>query len=118
MGNVLGHTFPEENHVTACNNGVPYPCRFDNSMSSLEEILLQSREEVEDDNHTRCTAPLEQEDSKQGATIRAVSPVTMVRWRKLFTAVMHLLAYTLLNAGIAMIEPFYPIVVSFTYSPR
>ena len=58
---------------------------------------------MEDGNHIRCTAPLEQEDSKQGATIRAVSPVTMVRWRKLFTAVMHLLAYTLLNAGIAMI---------------
>ena len=70
----LGHIFPEETHVTACNNGVPYPCRFDNSMSSSEEILLQSREEVEDGNHTKCTAPLEQEDSKQGATIRAVSP--------------------------------------------
>ena len=103
-----------------CNNGVPHPCRFDNSsMSSSEEISLQpqSREKVEDGSHTSCTAPLEQEDSRQGATIRAVAPVTMVRWRKLFTAVMHLLAYTLLNAGIAMIEPFYPIVVSFTYSP-
>ena len=86
-------------------------------MSSSEETSFQNIAEVKDGNHTRCTAPLEQEDSRQGATKRAVSLVTIVRWRKLFTAVMHLVAYTLLNAGIAMIEPFYPIVVSFTYSP-
>lgn len=84
-------------------------------MSSSEEISLQpqNEEEVEDGNHTLCMSPLEQEDTKQAATIRALTPVTRVRWRKLLTTVTHLFTCMFLNAGIAMIEPFYPILVSF-----
>lgn len=88
-------------------------------MSSSEEISLQpqNEEEVEDGNHTLCISPLEQEDTKQAATIRALTPVTRVQWRKLLTTVTHLFTCMLLNAGIAMIEPFYPILVSFHIYP-
>ena len=84
-------------------------------MSTLEEIPLQATDskEEEDGNHTTHTEPLEPDDSAQTSTVkRAAAPVTRSRWKTIFTTVATLIAYAFLNAGISMIAPFYPIVVS------
>ena len=94
-------------------------------MSTIEETPLQSRDSkaTEDSNHTSCTErlePLQVEDasgeSAQGISSSAkvtVAPVTTNGWKKCFITVTILITYAFLNAGISVIAPFYPIVVSF-----
>ena len=89
-------------------------------MSTLEEIPLQPVDNKTgvDSRHTAPTEPPEQDDatdntqgtssSSEGTTVE----VTTSRWMTVFTTVATLLSYSFLNAGISMIAPFYPIVVS------
>ena len=95
------------------------------AMSTIEETPLQPRDSkaTEDSNHTSCTEQLESlqvEDasgeSAQGISSSAkvtVAPVTTNGWKKCFITVTILITYAFLNAGISVIAPFYPIVVSF-----
>lgn len=87
-------------------------------MSAFEGIPLQplgSKKVEDDDNHPE---PLGQDDATENAqqtsssTQGAVSPVTTSRWKTFFTTVAILVANGFLNAGISMIAPFYPIMVS------
>ena len=94
-------------------------------MSTIEETPLQPRDSkaTEDSNHTSCTErlePLQVEDatgeSAQGISSSAkvtVAPVTTNGWKKYLITVTILITYAFLNAGISVIAPFYPIVVSF-----
>ena len=73
---------------------------------SSETIILHrlDNKEAEDDSHTKHPELLEQDpttDSAQGT-----------QWKTAFTTVTTLIATALLYAGISMIAPFYPIVVS------
>ena len=93
-------------------------------MSTAEETPLQPRDSkaAEDSSHTSCTERLEplqvQEattESAQGISSSAkvtVAPVTTNGWKKCFITVTILITYAFLNAGISIIAPFYPIVVS------
>ena len=84
-------------------------------MSTLEEVPLQTTDskEEEDGSHTTHTEPLEPFDSAQTTTVKEpAAPVTRSRWKTIFTTVATLIAYAFLNAGISMIAPFYPFVVS------
>ena len=95
------------------------------AMSTIEETPLQPRDSkaTEDSRHTSCTErlePLQVEDatgeSAQGITSSAkvtVAQVTTNCWKKCFITVTILITYAFLNAGISVIAPFYPIVVSF-----
>ena len=86
-----------------------------------EKISLQpeNSEEVEledHDRHSKHSQLLEQDvatDFKPGTSHSAKGTVTKSRWKKIFTTVATFLAALFLNAGISMIAPFYPIVVSF-----
>ena len=96
------------------------------AMSTIEETPLQPRDSkaTEDSRHTSCTErlePLQVEDatgeSAQGITSSAkvtVAPVTTNCWKNGFITVTILITYAFLNAGISLIAPFYPIVVSCT----
>ena len=89
-------------------------------MSTPEEILLQPVDNIKgvDGRHTAPTEALEQDDatdntqgtssSSEGTTVEG----TTSRWMTVFTTVATLLSNSFLNAGISMIAPFYPIVVS------
>ena len=89
-------------------------------MSTMEEISLQPHSNVaKEGDHTTRTETLEQDDTMDSrqetslTTIKgAASHVAMSRWKKIFTTVAALLAFAFLKAGISMISPFYPIVVS------
>ena len=99
--------------------------RKTSAMSTIEETPLQPRNSkvTEDSSHTSCTQrlePLQVEDataeSTQGISSSAkvtVAPVTTNGWKKYFITVTILITYAFLNAGISVIAPFYPIVVSF-----
>ena len=87
-------------------------------MSTSEGIPLQplgSKKLEDDDNHPE---PLGQDDTTDNAqqtsssTPGPVSPVTTSWWKTFFTTVAILFANGFLNAGISMITPFYPIMVS------
>ena len=85
-------------------------------MSTLEEISLRP---VADDLHTGRAEPLEQDDATENAqgTLSSSEAGTTVQgttscWNTVFTTAATLLANSFLNAGISMIAPFYPIVVS------
>ena len=90
-------------------------------MSTLEEISLQAEDskevEAEDGKrHTKRLEPLKQDvttDFRQGASPNNKGAVTKRGWKVIFTTVTTLLTAVFLNAGISMIAPFYPIVVSF-----
>ena len=98
----------------------PGHCCMTYMMSTLEEISLRpvDSKDVVDGRHTAPTEPLEQDDatenvqgtssSSEGTTVQG----TTSRWVTVFTTVATLLATSFLNAGISMIAPFYPIVVS------
>ena len=89
-------------------------------MSTMEEISLQSHSSVvKDGDHTTRTEPLQLDDAMDSrqetslTTIKgAASQVAMSQWKKIFITVATLLAFAFLKAGISMISPFYPIVVS------
>ena len=84
-------------------------------MSTLEEVPLQAADskEEEDGSLTTHTESLEPDNSAQISTVKeAGAPVTRSRWMTIFTTVTTLIAYAFLNAGISMIAPFYPFVVS------
>ena len=84
-------------------------------MSTSEGIPLQplGSKKLEDDDRT-----LGQNDTTDNAqqtsssTPGPVSPVTTSWWKTFFTTVAILFANGFLNAGISMIIPFYPIMVS------
>ena len=87
-------------------------------MSTFEGISLQplGSKKVEDDyNHPE---PLGQDDTTKNAQQTSssiqvtVSPMTTSRWRTLFITVAILFANGFLYAGISVITPFYPIMVS------
>ena len=90
------------------------------TMSTLEEIPLQpaGSKEVENCPHVTLTEPLEQADTTDNTQETSTSGevtaglVVKSRWETVFIAVTTLLAIAFLNAGISMIAPFYPIVVS------
>ena len=90
------------------------------TMSTMEEISLQpaGSKEVENRPHVTLKEPLEQEDTADNTQETSTSGevtaglVAKSRWETVFTAVTTLLATAFLNAGISMIAPFYPIVVS------
>ena len=90
-------------------------------MSTSEEILLRpmdSKTEV-DGRHTAPTEPLDKNDgpdNAQGTSSSSNEETTVQgttsRWNTVFTTAATLLSNSLLNAGISVITPFYPIVVS------
>ena len=83
-------------------------------MSTFEGIPLQ-RKRTEDDNHPEALGQDDTTDNAQqtsSSTPGPVSPVTTSRWKTFFITVGILFANALLNAGISMIGPFYPIMVS------
>ena len=90
------------------------------AMSTIEETPLQPRDSkaTEDNRHTSCTErlePLQVEDATGESASSAkvtVAPVTTNGWKKCFITVTILITYAFLNAGISVIAPFYPIVVS------
>ena len=90
------------------------------TMSTLEEISLQpaGSKQVENCPHVTLTEPLEQEDTTDNTQETSYNGegtaglVVKSRWETVFTTVTTLLATAFLNAGISMIAPFYPIVVS------
>ena len=90
------------------------------AMSTIEETPLQPRDSkaTEDSRHTSCTErlqPLQVEDATGESASSAkvtVAPVTTNGWKKCFITVTILITYAFLNAGISVIAPFYPIVVS------
>ena len=90
------------------------------TMSTLEEIPLQhvGGKEVENRPHVTLTEPLKQEDTTDNTQETSSSGegtaglVVKSRWETVFTTAATLLATAFLNAGISMIAPFYPIVVS------
>ena len=78
---------------------------------SGETVILHclDNKEAEDDSHTKHPELLEQDpttDSAQGTSS------SHNQWKTAFTTVTTLIATALLYAGISMIAPFYPIVVS------
>ena len=90
------------------------------TLEPIEEISLRpvdSKKGV-DGRHTARTEPLEQDDaadntqgtssSSEGKTVQG----TNSRWVTVFITFATLLATSFLSAGISMIAPFYPIVVS------
>ena len=90
-------------------------------MSTLEEISLRpvDGKDVVDDLHTGRAEPLEQDDATENAqgTLSSSEAGTTKQgttswWHVVFTIAAALLANFFLNAGISMIAPFYPIVVS------
>ena len=89
-------------------------------MSTMEEISLQPHNNVvKDGDHTTRTEPPQLDDAMDSrqetslTTIKgAASQVAISRWKKIFITVAILLAFAFLKAGISMISPFYPIVVS------
>ena len=113
----LSPKFVELRHV--CTSTSNTSCRLESlytglHMSTLEELPLQAVEskEAEESKHP---GPLELDDAAAGtrtSTKGATAPRTTSRWKTLFTTVATLIAYAFLNAGISMITPFYPIVVS------
>ena len=76
-------------------------------MSTSEAIPLQavSDKAVEDDKRVESQGQI----TSQGTSSSTAAPS---KWKKILTAVATLIAYAFLNAGISMIAPFYPIVVS------
>ena len=84
-------------------------------MSTSEGIPLQplGSKKLEDDDRT-----LGQDDTTDNAhqtsssTPGPVLPVATSWWKTFFTTVAILFANGFLNAGISMIAPFYPIMVS------
>ena len=88
------------------------------AMSTVEETPLQPRDRkaTEDSSHTSCTERLEplqvQEATTESAQGVTVAPLTTNGWKKCFITVTILITYAFLNAGISIIAPFYPIVVS------
>ena len=87
-------------------------------MSTFEGIPLQplgSKKVEDDDNHPE---PLGQDDATDNgqqtssSNKGAVSPVATSRWKTFFITVAILFANAFLNAGVTMIGPFYPIMVS------
>ena len=90
-------------------------------MSTLEEISLRHADskDVVDGLHTARAVPLEEDDATENAqgtlsTSEAgtTKQGTTSRWNAVFTTAAIFLANSFLNAGISMIVPFYPIVVS------
>ena len=90
-------------------------------MSTLEEISLRpvDSKDVVDGLHAGRAERLEQDDvteNAQGTLSSSEAGMTLQgttsRWNTVFTTAATLLANSLLNAGISMIAPFYPIVVS------
>ena len=89
-------------------------------MSTLEEISLRpvdSKDVV--DGLTARAELLEEDDATENAqgTLSSSEAGTTIRgttswWNTVFTTAATLLANSFLNAGISMIAPFYPIVVS------
>ena len=89
-------------------------------MSTLEEISLRpvdSKDVV--DGLTARAELLEEDDATENAqgTLSSSEAGTTIRgttswWNTVFTTTATLLANSFLNAGISMIAPFYPIVVS------
>ena len=58
-------------------------------------------------------SPLDTGRGSISTTIKkAAASMTKSQWKRIFTAVATLIAYMFLTAGISMIAPFYPIVVS------
>ena len=88
------------------------------AMSTAVETPLQPRDRkaTEDSSHTSCTERLEplqvQEATTESAQGVTVAPLTTNGWKKCFITVTILITYAFLNAGISIIAPFYPIVVS------
>ena len=90
------------------------------STLDLEEISLRpvDSKDVVDGLHTARAEPLEQDDATDNTQGTSSSSEvitvegTTSRWMTVFTTAATLLATSFLNAGISMIAPFYPIVVS------
>ena len=89
-------------------------------MSTLEEISLRpvDSKDVVDGLHTARTEPLVQDDATdntQGTSSSSEETAvqgTTSRWNTVFTTAATLISNSVLCAGISMIAPFYPIVVS------
>ena len=90
-------------------------------MSTSEEIPLSvASKEAEAGQQPEIAESLEQDDTAdttQDNSKGKAPTVTVGRWKKLFIAVMSLIAFALLTTGISMITPFYTIVVSCTRRP-
>ena len=88
-------------------------------MSTSEEIPLQgvSSKEAEAGQQPESLEQDDTADTTQDSSKGKAPTVTVGRWKKLFIAVMSLIAFALLTTGISMITPFYPIVVSCRRHP-
>lgn len=110
---------------------------IDNDHTSRTETLEQDEEDEEDeeplitkedeafitilavdDSPVRDSSPVDESprDNGRGSTSttikKAATSMAKRQWKRIFTAVTTLIAYMFLTAGISMIAPFYPIVVS------
>ena len=72
-----------------------------------ESVPLQPLEEEDGDKDEGNTDPPE-----DGIKISTKSSRKVQYWKRTLNTVVSLLGYTTLYAGIAMIAPFYPILVS------
>ena len=81
-------------------------------MSTSEEIPLQAvdSEKVEDGKDLES-----QETSPSTKASKGTAAPSGWSWKKIFTTVTTLIAYAFMNAGISVVAPFYPIVVSFVF---
>ena len=79
-------------------------------MSTSEAIPLQtvSDKAVEDGKRVES----QEQITSQGTSSSTEGTAAPSKWTKIFTTIATLIAYAFLNAGISMIAPFYPIVVS------
>ena len=82
-------------------------------MSTSEAIPLQivSDKVVEDGKHLDS----QEQIASRGTSSSTKETAAPSRWKKIFTTIATLIAYSFLNAGISMIAPFYPIVVSCVF---
>ena len=97
----------------------------DSDRTSRTETLEQGEEDEEDEEALSTKedeafiaiqpvddSPLDNGQGTNSSTKKAAAYVTVSWWKKIFTTVATLIAYMFLTAGISMIAPFYPIVVS------
>ena len=77
-----------------------------------EEALITKEDEAFITIQPVDGSPLDIGQGTNSSTKKAAAYVTVSWWKKIFTTVATLIAYMFLTAGISMIGPFYPIVVS------
>lgn len=77
-----------------------------------EEALITKEDEAFITIQPVEDSPLHNGQGTNSNTKKAAAYVTVSWWKKIFTTVATLIAYMFLTAGISMVAPFYPIVVS------